>query len=78
MTRYIVGLLLVVGTGALADTRCHADRYQSNTVRCDNGDVWRKDRYGPPTWRNNDGTVIRKDRYTDSWRVENGRGETNR
>ena len=72
MTRFIMACALVLAGTSItqADTNCRADRYQSNTLRCDNGDVWRKDRYGSPTWRSNDGTVIREDRYTGSWKIE--------
>jgi hypothetical protein len=63
-------MLLMVSVPANAETVCKPDRYQPDTLRCDDGQVWRKDSYGSPTWRSTDGTVIKRDRYTGTWRVE--------
>ena len=71
MKAVLPALLLIASAPAYADsTTCKADRYQENTLRCDDGQVWKKDSYGPPTWRSTDGTVIKQDRYTGTWRVE--------
>ena len=54
--------------GVVHAQTCKESRYERDTLRCDDGLVWKKDRYGYQTWRSNKGEVWSKDRYGGRWR----------